>query len=335
MQVTDENGSELHLEADLITVTSQRVHNITQNTWHSEISQGMNYAEASDTLIIHPGIYQETLDFHGKPLYLRSLYYQTGNESYIDSTIIELLSRIIIDDEINWFEITGFRIRNCPEAVMWIEDGANGRISHCLFENNVGYPSCDGGVFYIRDAGEIEIDHCQIRENDYVYGGFINVVYDSYVKVSNTEITNNTGSNCESAIRCGMNSFLQVSNCTISDNEGWGIKLNGCELVLLNTIIYNCEEEAIYDGNSVDYLIFNCNIEDFEDSYVYDSLEDDEYGYVIETEPGFIDPEISDYSLSDSSPCINVGTAYFEYDGIVYLDLDESEYHDFAPDIGA
>ncbi|MDP8211548.1 MAG: right-handed parallel beta-helix repeat-containing protein [Candidatus Stygibacter australis] len=335
LQVTDENGSELYLETDLITVTSQRVHNISQNTWHSEISQGMNYAEAGDTLIIHPGIYQEVLDFQGKPLYLRSLYSETGDESYIDSTIIEPLSRIIIDDEINWFEITGFRIRNCPEAVMWIRDGANGRISHCLFENNGGYFATDGGVFYIRDAGEIEIDHCQIRENEYTYGEFINVVSDSQVKVSNTEITQNTGINCESAIKCGSSSFLQITNCTIADNEGWGIRMNNCELVLLNTIIYNCEDDAIFNDYGTDFLIFNCDIEDFEDLSVYGLLDDDEYGYVIETEPGFVDPEVFDYTLTDSSACINAGTAYFEYDGTIYLNLDESEYHGFAPDIGA
>lgn len=335
LQVTDENGSELFLEADLITVTSQRVHNISQDTWHSEISQGMNYAEAGDTLIIHPGIYQENLDFHGKPLCLKSLFAESGDESYIDSTIIEPLSRIIIDSEINWFEITGFRIINCPEAVMWIRDGANGRVSHCLFENNGGYFSCDGGIFYIRDAGEIEIDHCRIRENVYVYGRFINVVSDSQVKVSNTEISHNRGINCESAIKCGSSSFLQITNCTISNNEGWGLRLNNCELVLLNTIIFNCEDDAIYNDYGTDFLIFNCDIEDFEDLSVYGLLEDDEYGYVIETEPGFIDPEILDYALTDSSACINAGTAYFEYDGIVYLDLGESEYHDYAPDIGA
>jgi len=335
LQVTDENGSELYLEADLITVTSQRVHNITQNTWHSEISQGMNYAEAGDTLSVRPGVYLEELDFHGKPLWLRSLYAESGDESYIDSTIIEPLSRIIIDDEINWFEIEGFSIRNCPEAVMWIRDGANGKISHCRFENNVGYPSSDGGVFYIRDAGEIEIDHCRIRENDYTYGQFINVVNNSQVRISNTEITQNTGVNCDNAILCGNSCSVEIISCTIADNEGWGIETRCDDLVLLNTIIYNCEDEAILRTMSTDFLIFNCDIEDFEGLSMFSTLHDDEYGNVIETEPGFTDPEVFDYTLTDSSACINAGTAYFEYDGIVYLDLDESEYHDFAPDIGA
>jgi len=335
LQVTDENDSDLHLETDLITVTEQRVYNHTQGTWHSEISQGMNYAEAGDTLIINPGIYQDNLDFHGKPLYLRSLYTESGDESYIDSTIIEPLSRIIIDDEINWFEIEGFSIRNCPEAVMWIRDGANGKISYCRFENNVGYPSSDRGVFYIRNAGEIEIDHCRIRENDYTYGQFINIVNNSQVRISNTEITQNTGVNCDNAILCGNSCSVEIISCTIADNEGWGIETRCDDLVLLNTIIYNCEDGAILRTMSTDFLIFNCDIEDFEGLSMFSTLHDDEYGNMIESDPGFTDPEVFDYTLTDSSACINAGTAYFEYDDIVYLDLDENEYHDFAPDIGA
>ncbi len=335
LQVTDENGSDFHLATDLINVTSHRVYNFTQGTWHSEISQGMNYAEDGDTLIVRPGIYSEHLDFHGKSLHLWSEFVESGFPNDITNTIIEPLSAIIIDDEIDWFEIEGFTIRNCPEAAMVIEDGVNGRISYCYFENNEGYPSSDGGVFYIYNAGEIEIDHCRIRENDYTYGEFINIVNGSQVRISNTEITQNTGVNCGNAILCGSGSSVEIINCTIADNEGWGVETRFCDVVLLNTIIYNCEDEAIRQEFNTDYLIFNCDIEDFEGLSMFHTLEDDEYGNVIETEPGFVDPEVFDYTLTDNSACINAGTAWFEYDGIVYLDLDESEYHDYAPDIGA
>ena len=55
----------------------------------------------------------------------------------------------------------------------------------------------------------------------------------------------------------------------------------------------------------------------------------------IDANPLFTDPENGDYSLQEGSPCIDAGTAYFEYEGNVIVDIPESEYYGSAPDMGA
>ena len=55
----------------------------------------------------------------------------------------------------------------------------------------------------------------------------------------------------------------------------------------------------------------------------------------IDMDPAFVDSEDGNFSLQDNSPCIDAGTAYFEYDGEVIVDILESEYYNDAPDMGA
>ena len=45
--------------------------------------------------------------------------------------------------------------------------------------------------------------------------------------------------------------------------------------------------------------------------------------------------ENNDYTLQENSPCIDAGTAYFEYEGEVIVDIPESSYYGIAPDMGA
>jgi len=55
----------------------------------------------------------------------------------------------------------------------------------------------------------------------------------------------------------------------------------------------------------------------------------------IDADPLFVNAEIGDYHLTEDSPCIDAGIAYFEYEGEVFVDLSEDEYFGIAPDMGA
>jgi len=55
---------------------------------------------------------------------------------------------------------------------------------------------------------------------------------------------------------------------------------------------------------------------------------------IIDEEPGFYDAGNGNYQLTDSSPCIDNGTAYYEYEGIVLIDLNADEYEGISPDMG-
>ena len=53
------------------------------------IQEGINASSNSDTVIVYPGTYFENVDFIGKDITVASLLLTTGDESYIDSTIID------------------------------------------------------------------------------------------------------------------------------------------------------------------------------------------------------------------------------------------------------
>ncbi len=55
----------------------------------------------------------------------------------------------------------------------------------------------------------------------------------------------------------------------------------------------------------------------------------------IDSDPLFTDADGDDFSLQDGSPAVDAGTAHFEWQGNVLIDLDDSQYNGTAPDMGA
>jgi len=55
----------------------------------------------------------------------------------------------------------------------------------------------------------------------------------------------------------------------------------------------------------------------------------------INADPEFVDAANYDFSLSETSPCIDAGVASLDAGGITLIDLDPSQYNGAAPDIGA
>ena len=53
------------------------------------IQEGIDASVDSDTVLVYPGTYFENIDFIGKNITVASLLLTTGDESYIDSTIID------------------------------------------------------------------------------------------------------------------------------------------------------------------------------------------------------------------------------------------------------
>ena len=55
----------------------------------------------------------------------------------------------------------------------------------------------------------------------------------------------------------------------------------------------------------------------------------------IDKDPLFTDAANGDFTLQSNSPAVDAGTAYFEWNGNVLVDLTSSEYNGNAPDMGA
>ncbi|MBT4369188.1 MAG: hypothetical protein HOD18_01415, partial [Candidatus Marinimicrobia bacterium] len=55
----------------------------------SLIQSAINAASNSDSILVWPGLYEETLDFDGKEIVVSSLYHITDDSLIIESTILD------------------------------------------------------------------------------------------------------------------------------------------------------------------------------------------------------------------------------------------------------
>ncbi|MCK4338720.1 MAG: DUF1565 domain-containing protein [Candidatus Cloacimonetes bacterium] len=162
------------------------------------IQEGIDASTNDDTILVYPGTYYENVNFNGKHITLASLELLTGDENYIDSTIIDgnqTGSCIRLDNEetavIRGFSITngiGFetdhkegRLGGGIRAYTWIWDNnLNLSVINCKLYNNhakggggiiiqhsnvylsgvdiYNNYACGGGGIYVRDDSELIFD---------------------------------------------------------------------------------------------------------------------------------------------------------------------------------
>ena len=139
---------------------------------------------------------------------------------------------------------------------------------------------------------------------------------------------------------CRNESSLCLINCTISQNGvAWehphgSIFCSGSEVILLNTISFeNFIAEVRFDqwGEASRAIISHSNIDGVSTN---DNGEVISEGGNIDENPLFADVENGDFHLTEDSPCIDAGTAFFVWEDDTLLNLSEDEYNHRAPDMG-
>jgi len=161
-----------------------------------------------------------------------------------------------------------------------------------------------GGGINLDGYSDPTLNHVTISNNTADYGGGMKLYY-SNPSLTNVTISGNTAEYSGG----GMYSYSSnpnLTHVTISNNSGGGMycQYNTCNTILTNSIIW---------GNSPESISFN-----EEPVITYSDIEGGWEGEGnIDSDPLFTYPEYGDYTLIETSPCIDTGDP-----NLWYQDLD-------------
>lgn len=321
------------------------------------IQAGINVAVDGDTVLVQPNTYYENIDYNGKNITVASLFLTTQDSTYISQTIINGNE----DGAVVYFQnyensntmLCGFTLTNGSGKVFYIEPpssepyyiyhgggiycmNSSPTLDNLIIENN---HSNLGGGLYLQNSSS-NINSLLICNNLAVHGGGEETFFwgeggGIFSINSNHSILNIVV--CDNVVNDGFgggfnfhNSTANIINSTISNNSsdnGGGVYVMGSNLniIVLNSIFWNNLPNEVYQS----YPPINVNI----------FYSDVQSGWTsvgnIDADPLFIDPQNGDYHLTENSPCIDAGIAFFEWSGEVLIDLTEDEYYGIVPDMGA
>ncbi len=194
-------------------------------------------------------------------------------------------------------------IRNCIIEACEAESKGGGFVSstttapgptlfHCTFRSNTA--TFNGGAVYLYYNSAATFLGCTFVDNDSgSYGSTLYCLSGAQVDVKSCLVTRSTGS----IAMYFSGSDPIITNCTVSDNEGRGILLDGASHgSILNSIFWanGLEHVGHWAGSTSE--VSHSNLEggwpgQFNTDY----------------EPRFTDSANDDYSLAGISPCINLG----------------------------
>jgi PKD repeat protein len=192
-------------------------------------------------------------------------------------------------------------------------------------------PSGYGGGLFLRSSNAIltgnliSDNHVNASLNSNARGAGLYLYYGSPNFINNT-ITGNTIEN--------------ISTGYYAVKEGGAIYSYYSQPTFVNTILWNDAPQEIFVAN---YGYPNSTL-----TFAYSDLQGGQAGIAsgnlatinweqgnVDRDPRFVDPALGDFSLQSNSQLIDAGTAYFEWNGTVLVNLSSSEYNGSAPDMGA
>ncbi len=266
--------------------------------------------DPGDTVLVQPGEYVENLNFLGRRITVGSLFLTTGDEAYMDSTVIDgsgeeasvvTFTEVGRDMRFTGFTITG-GVHRFGGGVGCVASSPT--LSYLRIRDNES--TWRGGGIFCHDGSDAVIDHVYITNNSAVSGGGIGCE-NSSPTISYALIANNTADSEGGGIFV-LQGALVISNSTMTRNvcgRASNIYMLGESLQVSNCIMWRNLNVDIFALRETQVNIDYCDIQDGRDGISAENLN---YGNNnITDDPRFVDIEAEDYHLREESPCIDAG----------------------------
>ena len=185
------------------------------------IQEGINAAVNGDTVLVYPGTYYENINYNGKNITVTSKCLTTGNNSYIDSTII--------DGNQNGSVVT-FNSSEDSTAVLCGFTIQNGSGTMDLYNS-----LCGGGV--LCKNSQPSIINCSIKDNKADMGAGI-FCRSADIAIKNSIIKNNIGY----GIYCWQSNIVLSNNMICYNHSYFGG--GGICFVMYSTGSFDSEERC-------------------------------------------------------------------------------------------
>lgn len=276
-----------------------------------------------DTIVVAPGVYYETIDFHGRALTVRS-------QDPTDTTVV---AKTVIDGNGDGTVITfqqgedrdsvlsGFTIRGgfgTSGGGMYI-DSSRPTVTWCTFiENEAMF---DGGGMFC-GFGDPVVTNCRFVGNTAIYGGGVAALL-ADAEFGNCVFVGNSAVQTGGAVDVFTGGAPLFAGCAMTGNSadrGGGVSNDGGEGVFVNTILWDNTAETSAEMRQVGSSVMSFThslVGDSGGSAAWDDALGTDGGGNLDANPRFVDalgPDAlagtldDDLQLGPDSPCVDAGT---------------------------
>ncbi len=278
---------------------------------YSTIQDGVNASSDGDTVRVAPGTYTGQIDFSGKNITVASEYAFDYDLGHIDQTIIDANwnGRVVTfnNGETNTAMLIGFTIQNGDTQTNGggiLCDGASPKLMNLVVKDCAGN---HGGGISLENSNS-ELLNIKLTMNYSTDdGAAIYVGNNSNVSLKNILAYSNDGSGAPGI--AFENSAGSVINSTVTGNfvmfgsGAGGVNCSGSsDVVIFNSIIYGNSAPQIVNSQNL-WVYYSC----YEGSITSNTGATLDELNTITSDPSFVDPNNSDYHLTQNSPCVDAG----------------------------
>jgi len=233
------------------------------------VQHGIDVASNGDTVLVHPGVYKENINFKGKNIIVASLLVTTGDEGYILQTVIDGRRNdhvvTFANGEAATARLSGFTITN-GYGHGTSSPGYHGGGVFCLNSNPTLTHLKVSGNEAAQEGGGLYFGHCSSTIQDVIVtnnlagsgGGGIRYSYGS-VSLENVVVAHNSarGRGAGAGIHF-YHADGTVRNALVADNsggaKGGGLFFDGCSPTFMNVTVVGNWTAGHGGGLNVSYM---------------------------------------------------------------------------------